>query len=309
MRICRIASPSFLRHDRESRMTEPKSEVLTMSTKVIALANQKGGVGKTTTAVNLAAYLARRKQNVLLIDLDPQANATSGVGLEKEEGGSIYAALLGEADVRTLIKPTDTKRLHVIPSELDLAGCEVAIARMDNYLHCLRNAIKPIVDQDEYDLILFDCPPSIGILFMNALYAADSVIIPMQAEYLALEGLSVIFNLIGKVRDAGNPGLRIEGIVMTMCDLRTNLAQQVVDEVKKHFGEAIYETLIPRSVRLSEAPSYGQPIIQYAPLSKGALAYRALAKEVLKRQNNISAPDPEVIPDAAASGNDLAEQN
>ncbi len=280
-----------------------------MSTKVIALANQKGGVGKTTTAVNLAAYLARRKQNVLLIDLDPQANATSGVGLEKEEGGSIYAALLGEADVRTLIKPTDTKRLHVIPSELDLAGCEVAIARMDNYLHCLRNAIKPIVDQDEYDLILFDCPPSIGILFMNALYAADSVIIPMQAEYLALEGLSVIFNLIGKVRDAGNPGLRIEGIVMTMCDLRTNLAQQVVDEVKKHFGEAIYETLIPRSVRLSEAPSYGQPIIQYAPLSKGALAYRALAKEVLKRQNNISAPDPEVIPDAAASGNDLAEQN
>lgn len=254
-----------------------------MSTKVIALANQKGGVGKTTTAVNLAACLAKRKQNVLLIDLDPQANATSGVGLEKEEGASIYPALLGEADARTLIKPTATKRLHIIPAELDLAGCEVAIARMDNYLHCLKNALQPIIEQDEYDLILFDCPPSIGILFMNALYAADSVVIPMQAEYLALEGLSVILNLIEQVREAGNPGLRIEGIVMTMCDLRTNLAQQVIDEVKSHFGGVIYQTLIPRSVRLSEAPSHGRPIIQYAPISKGALAYRALAKEFLTR--------------------------
>lgn len=257
-----------------------------MSTKVIALANQKGGVGKTTTAVNLAAYIAKRGKNVLLIDLDPQANATSGLGLEKEEGASIYAALLGEADAHTRIKPTSTKRLHMIPSELDLAGCEVAIARMDNYLHCLKNALNPIVDRDKYDFILFDCPPSIGILFMNALYAADGVIIPMQAEYLALEGLSVIFNLIDQVRNAGNPDLTIEGIVMTMCDLRTNLAQQVVEEVKKHFGEAIYETLIPRSIRLSEAPSYGQPISKYAPISKGALAYRSLAREFLKRQDS-----------------------
>jgi len=255
-----------------------------MSTKVIALANQKGGVGKTTTAINLAAYVAKRNKSVLLIDLDPQANATSGLGLEKEEGGSIYAALLGESDIRTLIKPTAIKHLHMIPSELDLVGSEVAIARTDNYLHCLKAALQPIVDQDEYDFILFDCPPSIGILFMNALYAADSVVIPMQAEYLALEGLSVIFNLIDKVRNAGNPDLSIEGIVMTMCDLRTNLAQQVVEEVKKHFGESIYKTLIPRSVRLSEAPSYGQPISQYAPISKGALAYRSLAREFLKRQ-------------------------
>lgn len=255
-----------------------------MSTKVIALANQKGGVGKTTTAVNLAAYVAKRNKNVLLIDLDPQANATSGLGLEKEEGASIYAALLGEADIRTLIKPTAVKNLHMIPSELDLVGSEVAIARTDNYLHCLKISLQPIVDQDEYDFILFDCPPSIGILFMNALYAADSVVIPMQAEYLALEGLSVIFSLVDQVRNAGNAGLRIEGIVMTMCDLRTNLAQQVVDEVKKHFGESIYDTLIPRSVRLSEAPSYGQPISQYAPISKGALAYRSLAREFLKRQ-------------------------
>ncbi len=261
-----------------------------MSTKVIALANQKGGVGKTTTAVNLAACLAKRKQNVLLIDLDPQANATSGVGLEKEEGTSIYPALLGEADARTLIKPTGIKRLHMIPSELDLAGCEVAIARTDNYLHCLSNALQPIVEQDEYDIILFDCPPSIGILFMNALYAAGSVVIPMQAEYLALEGLSVILNLIEQVREAGNPRLRIEGIVMTMCDLRTNLAQQVIEEVKNHFGDVIYQTLIPRSVRLSEAPSHGRPVIQYAPISKGALAYRALAKEFLTR---LSAPAAE----------------
>jgi len=167
-----------------------------------------------------------------------------------------------------------------------LVGSEVAIARTDNYLHCLKAALQPIVGQDEYDFILFDCPPSIGILFMNALYAANGVVIPMQAEYLALEGLSVIFSLIDQVRNAGNPDLNIEGIVMTMCDLRTNLAQQVVDEVKKHFGDAIYETLIPRSVRLSEAPSYGQPISKYAPISKGALAYRSLAREFLKRQNS-----------------------
>lgn len=285
-----------------------------MSTKIIALANQKGGVGKTTTAINLAACLAKRKQNVLLVDLDPQANATSGLGLEKEEGASIYSALLGEADARTLIKPTATKRLHIIPSELDLAGCEVAIARTDNYLHCLKNALQPIVDQDEYDIILFDCPPSIGILFMNALYAAQSVIIPMQTEYLALEGLSVIMNLIGQVRDAGNPGLKIEGIVMTMCDLRTNLAQQVVDEVQKHCGDTIYKTLIPRSVRLSEAPSYGQPINQYAPLSKGAMAYKSLAKEILNREKSAPAPEPSSVyrvpenPESALE-NDLADSN
>jgi chromosome partitioning protein len=265
-----------------------------MSTKVIALANQKGGVGKTTTAVNLAASLAERRKNVLLVDLDPQANATSSTGLEKEDGASIYSALLGEVDVRTLIKPTTTKRLHVIPSELDLAGCEVAIARMDNYLHCLKTALRPIVEQDEYDFILLDCPPSLGILFMNALYTADSIIIPIQAEYLALEGLSVMLRIIEQVRVAGNPNLQIEGIVLTMYDPRTNLAQQVAAEVHKHFGDRLFKTFIPRNIRLSEAPSHGQPITEYDSGSKGANAYRLLAKEFLGRQSTGGAPAPSV---------------
>ncbi len=285
-----------------------------MSTKVIALANQKGGVGKTTTAVNLAASLAERRKNVLLIDLDPQANATSSVGLEKEDGASIYAALLGETDARTLIKPTATKRLHVIPSELDLAGCEVAIARMDNYLHCLKNALRPIVEQDEYDFILLDCPPSLGILFMNALYTADSIVIPIQAEYLALEGLSVMLRIIEQVRAAGNPGLQIEGIVLTMYDSRTNLAQQVAAEVHKHFGDRLFKTVIPRSIRLSEAPSHGKPITEYDVQSKGAEAYRLLAKELLGRQTGSCVPDPAAssiysVPDESAEPFEAAVEN
>lgn len=285
-----------------------------MSTKVIALANQKGGVGKTTTAVNLAACLAECRKNVLLIDLDPQANATSSVGLGKEEGASIYAALLGEADARTLIKPTETNKLHIIPAELDLAGCEVAIARRDNYLHCLKDALRPVVEQDEYDYILFDCPPSIGILFMNALYAADAVMIPIQAEYLALEGLSVMLDLVNQVRAAGNPALAIEGIIMTMFDVRTNLAQQVVEEVARHFGEQVYRTIIPRSVRLSEAPSYGKPITVYDPQSKGAEAYRRLAGEFLQRQNSAAVSEPEPppiysVPEPAPAADEPAGEN
>lgn len=278
-----------------------------MNTKVIALANQKGGVGKTTTAVNLAACLAERRKNILLIDLDPQANATSALGLDKEDGASIYAALLGETDARTLVKPSGVKKLHVIPAELDLAGCEVAIARMESYLHCLKNALRPLVAEGEYEYILLDCPPSIGILFMNALYAADAVIIPIQAEYLALEGLSVMLNLVRQVRAAGNPGLAIDGIVMTMFDARTNLAGQVTDEVLRHFGEQVYRSVIPRSVRLSEAPSYGKPITEYDPGSKGADAYRRLAAEFLKR--HAAAPAPSAGPAFQAEEESLPEND
>ena len=256
-----------------------------MKTTVVALANQKGGVGKTTTAINFSACLAEKGKKVLLVDLDPQANATSGLGLEKGFASSIFPALLGEADGQSLIQETGIKNLHIIPSELDLAGAEIAIARRDDYLHRLKEAMDPIQASEAFDFIILDCPPSLGILFMNALNIAHEVIIPLQCEYLALEGLSVMVDIVSQIKEAGNPNLHISGILMTMYNMTTNLSQQVVQEVNKHFGDRVFETLIPRNVRLSEAPSYGQPITQYDSSCMGAAAYRSLAKEFLKRQN------------------------
>ena len=247
---------------------------------IIALANQKGGVGKTTTAVNLAACLTALRRHVLLIDLDPQANATSGLGLDKTEGQSLYAVLLGQADIAAKIKPTPYQRLDIVPSEVDLAGAEIDIARADRYLHRLHEALGPLHTTGTYEVILIDCPPSLGILTMNALAAASGVLIPMQCEYYALEGLTVMTGLIERIRSGGaNPALQLEGIIMTMYDPRTNLARQVDEEVRAHFGDQVYRTRIPRSVRLSEAPSHGKPVIAYDNASAGAGAYRRLAGE------------------------------
>lgn len=252
--------------------------------RVVAVANQKGGVGKTTTVVTLAACLAEQKQRVLVIDLDPQSNATSGLGLPAREGRSLYPVLLGQGSAASLVQETDIPGLDAITSELDLAGAEVEIARMDGYLHCLQRALDPLVSAHRYDIILIDCPPSLGILTMNALAAADSVLVPMQCEYYALEGLSVVADLVSRMRESGaNPRLRLEGILMTMFDGRTNLAAQVVEEVRGHFGAVVYTTVIPRNVRVSEAPSHGLPVTLYDPRCLGTAAYRALCEEFMGR--------------------------
>ena len=256
-----------------------------MPTPILAIANQKGGVGKTTTAVNLVAGLAERRKKVLLIDLDPQANATSGLGIEKTPGASIYDSLLADKPLADIIQKTSTDRLDLIASELDLAGAEIDVARADHYLQRLAMALEPLAAQNTYDFIFIDCPPSLGILTMNALCASDGLLIPMQCEYYALEGISTILNTVGKLHDSGAaPRLGVEGIVMTMYDMRTNLSQQVVSEIRTHFPDKIYESLIPRSIRLAEAPSHGQPILAYDPNCTGAAAYRQLAREFLKRR-------------------------
>ena len=271
-----------------------------MSTRSIALANQKGGVGKTTTAVSLAACLAERWKRTLLVDLDPQANATSALGQEKLPGGSVYQALLGGTTLADSIRPSGYENLEIIPSEMDLAVAEVDVARTENYLQRLRLALMPIHDADRYDFMLVDCPPSLGILTMNALAAVDRVLVPLQCEYFALEGLAVIMRVIQQIKDSGaNPQLELEGIVMTMYDGRTNLSQQVVNEVRGHFGDKVFKTIIPRTVRLGEAPSFGKPITVYDTHSQAAAAYRALTEELLVRAEP-SRPPAESIPSTPA---------
>lgn len=255
-----------------------------MPTHVIAVANQKGGVGKTTTSVNLAACLAALDQRVLLVDLDPQANATSGLGLEKHEGQSAYEALIGDAALEQKIQATAYDNLSIIPSELDMCGAEVEMSRLENHLQRFKSALAPIRNSGRFDIILVDCPPALGVLTLNVFAATDWLLVPLQCEYYALEGISSINRIIAQLRDGGvNPDLKILGVLMTMFDGRTRLAAQVVSEVRQHFGDLVFETLIPRTTRLAEAPSFGKPIIYYDKYSMGASAYEVFTEEVVKR--------------------------
>jgi chromosome partitioning protein len=259
--------------------------------KIVAIANQKGGVGKTTTAVNLSCGLAQLGRRILLIDLDPQGNATSSLGLQELEGESLYEALLGTEPVADKILPTRLDGLFVVPADLDLAGAEIEIARMDNHLTRLAEILTPLRQDQTFDFILLDCPPSLGILMTNALAAADELLTPIQCEFFALEGLVRIVRVVEQVRNSGaNDRIGIAGIVMTMFDGRTNLSGQVVAEVRAHFAELVYATTIPRTVRLSEAPSFGKSIFEYDPNGAGARAYRALAAEFIQRREQQPAP-------------------
>ncbi|GAB6933777.1 MAG TPA: AAA family ATPase [Calditerricola sp.] len=250
--------------------------------KIIAVANQKGGVGKTTTSVNLGACLSTLGKKVLLVDIDPQGNTTSGIGINKADVQyCIYDVLINDINPLDAILHTNIKGLDVIPATIQLAGAEIELVPVISREVRLRKALGVV--QDRYDYILIDCPPSLGILTVNSLTAADSVIIPIQCEYYALEGLSQLLNTIRLVQKHLNPDLRIEGVLLTMLDARTNLGLQVIEEVKKYFKDKVYRTIIPRNVRLSEAPSHGQPIITYDPKCRGAEVYMELAKEVIER--------------------------
>ena len=251
--------------------------------KVISVANQKGGVGKTTTTVNLSTILAKKGKKVLLIDTDPQGNATSGLGITKEVELSVYDVLVGDTEINETIQETAIKNLKVCPSNISLAGAEVQLVSMMSREQRLKAKLDII--KNDYDYILIDCPPSLGLITLNAFTASDTVLIPVQCEYFALEGLGQLLNTVNLVKKHLNKTIMIEGALLTMYDARTNLSNQVVKEVKKYFENKVYKTVIPRNVRLSEAPSYGMPITIYDPRSKGAKAYEKFAKELLKNNN------------------------
>jgi chromosome partitioning protein len=255
-------------------------------TRIVSLANQKGGVGKTTTAINLGASIAACERSVLLVDLDPQANATSGVGIPKNDEKSMYAVLTDGMSIREIIRETELPNLHLAPSSVDLVGAELELSDAIGREFYLRKALQEIASS--YDYVLIDSPPSLGLLTINGLTAARSVLVPMQCEYFAIEGVAQLLNTIERVRDMLNPSLEIEGIALTMYDDRVNLARQVAEEVRNHFGPKVYQTVIPRNVRLGEAPSFGKPIILYDIRSRGSEAYINLAKEFIQRAEGVA---------------------
>lgn len=251
--------------------------------KIISVTNQKGGVGKTTTCVNLASYVADAGKKVLLIDIDPQGNACASIGVEVEKGkNSIYEVLLGEVQTKDAIYKSVVKNLDVLPSTVDLAGAEVDLVYVDNRENVLKEALKDI--KNSYDFIFIDCPPSLGLLTVNALTATDSIIIPIQCEYFPLVGLGQLMNTVRLIKKHLNPNIEIEGVLLTMKDNRSNLVSQVAGEIKKYFETKVYDTYIPRNVRLAESPSHGKPILLYDSKSKGATAYKALCEEFLRKQ-------------------------